>query len=188
MVAEHRLKSGRHLDKLLTALQVRNFSEPGRYPDGNGLFLIVAQTGGKRWMLRTVVNGRRRDIGLGGLSYVSLAEAREKAYALRKIAREGGDPLADRQRKKEASLTFSAAAQRVHAEQKAGWKNPKHAQQWINTVAQYAVPIIGDLPVDRIGTPEVMKVLSPIWLSDCGPPTASNEVPLLQSPAQQLVA
>ena len=80
--------------------------------DGEGLYLHVSPTGAKSWILRTVVHSRRRDIGLGSASLVSLAEAREAARRLRKIARAGGDPLA--QRGKE-TLTFAEAAKRVHA-------------------------------------------------------------------------
>ena len=81
---------GRHPDKALSAVRVRALKEPGRHADGNGLYLVVEPSGAKRWVLRTVVRGRRRDIGLDGLSLVPLAEAREKALALRKVAREGG--------------------------------------------------------------------------------------------------
>src|SRR5208282_4925921 len=82
---------GRHPEKQLTALKVGRLSEAGRYADGNGLYLIVDPSGAKRWMLRTIVQGKRRDIGLGGVSLVSLAEAREQAHAMRKLARGGGD-------------------------------------------------------------------------------------------------
>ncbi len=82
-------KRGKHPERALTALKIRSLKEPGRYADGNGLYLVVDPSGAKRWMLRTVVQGRRRDIGLGGTSLVSLAEAREKALSYRKRAREG---------------------------------------------------------------------------------------------------
>jgi hypothetical protein len=86
----------RHPEKALTAVQVRNINKPGRYADGNGLHLIVDPSGARRWVLRTVVHGRRRDIGLGGHRLVSLAEARARAAEYRKIARAGGDPLAEK--------------------------------------------------------------------------------------------
>src|SRR3954451_19551655 len=111
---------GKHPDKALTAVQVRNLKAPGRYADGNGLYLVVDPSGAKRWMLRTVVRGRRRDIGLGGLSLVSLAEDRKKALTLRKLAREGGDPLAERRKARAAVPTFAEAAERVHREHKTG--------------------------------------------------------------------
>ncbi len=159
-------KRGKHPEKALTALKIRSLKEPGRYADGNGLYLVVDPSGAKRWMLRTVVQGRRRDIGLGGTSLVSLAEAREKALSYRKRAREGGDPLADKRRQAEAKAPmFREAAQKVFDEHLPSWKNSKHALQWMNTLRQYAFPAIGDMPVNEIDSPHVLRVLSPIWLS-----------------------
>ena len=158
-------KRGKHPEKALTAFKVRSLKEPGRYADGNGLYLVVDPSGAKRWMLRTVVQGRRRDIGLGGTSLVSLAEAREKALSYRKRAREGGDPLAERRRVEAKAPPFSEAARRVFDEHLPSWKNSKHAAQWMNTLRQYALPLIGDMPVNEIDSPHVLRVLSPIWLS-----------------------
>ncbi len=98
---------GRHPEKNLTAVQVRSLSKPGRYADGNGLYLVVEPSGAKRWVLRTIVRGKRRDMGLGGLSLVTLAEAREKAVSYRKLARDGGDPLAERQKTRRVVPTFA---------------------------------------------------------------------------------
>src|SRR5512145_2191595 len=156
-------QAGRHPDRALSAAKVRSIQQPGRYADGNGLYLVVDPSGAKRWMLRTVVKGRRCDIGLGGLQLVSLAEAREEAIKLRKLARAGGDPLAAR-RAKSAIPTFAEAAHRVHADHVKTWKNKKHAAQWINTLQQYALPYIGTQRVDQIDTPDVLRVLSSIWL------------------------
>ncbi len=118
----------------LTARKVGALKSPGHYVDGDGLALVIGRRGGKSWVLRTMVRGKRRDIGLGGVSWVSLAEAREKARALRKIAREGGDPIAAR-RANVACPTFEEAARKVHAEQIVGQaKNEKHRAQWINTL------------------------------------------------------
>ncbi len=155
---------GPHPHKALSATAVRALKEPGRYGDGNGLYLIVDDSGSKRWMLRTVVHGRRRDIGLGGLSVVTLAEAREEATRLRKIARNGGDPLAERKKARAQVPTFKQAANQVHEEHSKTWKNEKHAAQWINTLRQYAFPLFGERPVDQIGTAEVLNALSKIWL------------------------
>ncbi|MBF9235431.1 tyrosine-type recombinase/integrase [Microvirga alba] len=157
-------RAGRHPDKALSALRVRQLSKPGRYADGNGLYLVVEPSGAKRWILRTVVRGKRRDIGLGGLALVSLAEAREKALAYRKMAREGGDPLAER-RAQARIPTFVEAAELVYAEHKASWKNAKHAAQWITTLKQYAFPELGSRRVDQIDTPDVLRALGPIWLT-----------------------
>ena len=144
---------------------MRQLTEPGRYADGNGLYLVVDPSGAKRWLLRTVVQGRRRDIGLGGISLVSLAEAREKALAQRKLAREGGDPIAERRKSTVVVPTFAEAVATVHGQHKASWRNAKHGQQWINTLTQYALPIIGDRRVDQIETPDVLRVLAPLWLT-----------------------
>ncbi len=147
-------------------MQVRNLREPGRYGDGNGLYLVVDPSGAKRWLLRVVVQGKRRDIGLGGTSLVTLAEAREKAIAFRKIAREGGDPLAARLKAVVVVVpTFAEAAEQVYADHKATWRNEKHAAQWITTLRTYAVPFIGTKRIDQIDTPDILKVLSPIWLT-----------------------
>ena len=158
-------RTGRHPDRALTAVRVNAAKVPGRYADGNGLYLVVEQTGGKRWLLRTVVQGKRRDIGLGGLSLVTLAEARAKAIEYRKIARDGGDPVAERKAAKAVVPTFAEAAERVHADREASWKNEKHAAQWINTLRTYAFPHLGERPVNTLATPDVLRVLSPIWLA-----------------------
>ncbi|MER9463188.1 tyrosine-type recombinase/integrase [Mesorhizobium sp. M0387] len=155
---------GRHPDKALSALQVKQIKAPGRYADGNGLYLVVDLSGAKRWLLRTVVQGRRRDIGLGGVAITSLAEARDTAQIYRKVAREGGDPLTTRREARRVVPTFKVAAETVHAEHEVSWKNPKHAKQWINTLTQYAYPAIGEYRVDAVSTPDVLRVLSPIWL------------------------
>ncbi len=95
-------------------------------------------------MIRTVVQGRRRDMGLGSASLVSLADAREAALQIRKAARAGGDPLADRRKARLVVPTFAAAAAQVHEEHRASWRNAKHGAQWVNTLRQYAVPVLGD--------------------------------------------
>lgn len=154
----------RHPQNALTAMQVQQLKTAGRYTDGNGLYLVVDPSGAKRWLLRTVVMGRRRDIGLGGLSLVSLAEARSLAVEYRKIAREGGDPLSVRRSKRVAVPTFSEAAEAAHGALKEGFRNAKHSDQWINTIKQYAYPHIGSRRIDDIGTPDILKVLAPLWL------------------------
>lgn len=156
---------GRHPDKALTAVQVRTLKAPGRYADGNGLYLVIEPSGSKRWLLRTVVQGRRRDIGLGGAVLVTLAEARDKALAYRKLARDGGDPLAERRKARVTVPNFAEAAEQVHEEHKASWENAKHAAQWIQTLRTYVIPQLGTRRVDQIETPDVLRVQSPIWLT-----------------------
>jgi integrase len=116
-------------------------------------------------MLRTVVQSRRKDIGLGGLSLVSLAEAREEAASMRKIARKGGNPLEVRQKANAQMPTFKQAAITVHEEHLPTWKNKKHAAQWISSLKHYAFPSFGDRPVDQVGTADVLNALSKIWLT-----------------------
>ncbi len=88
---------GRHPDKALSAAFIRS-APPGRHCDGQGLYLVVQPTGTRSWVQRLVIRGRKRELGLGSTALVSLAEARERALSNRKLAREGGDPLAENQR------------------------------------------------------------------------------------------
>lgn len=156
---------GAHPDKALNAARVRTLTKPGRHADGNGLYLLVEASGARRWVLRTMVHGKRRDIGLGGAKLVSLAEARDLAQQYRRIARDGGDPLALRRQSRRRVPDFETAANAVHAEHLPSWRNPKHAAQWIGTLVEYAFPLMGKRPVDQIDTPDVLRVLSPIWLT-----------------------
>lgn len=158
-------RQGRHPEKELNPARVRAISEAGRYADGNGLYLVVDPSGAKRWMLRTVINGKRRDMGLGSTSLVSLADARELASQHRRAARAGADPIAERRRQTAVVPSFAEAARTVHGDYKASWRNEKHAAQWLNTLQDYVFPILGDRPVNRIESPDVIRVLSPIWLT-----------------------
>lgn len=137
---------------------------PGKHSDGGGLFLLVRENGSKFFVLRTTVHGRRRDIGLGPTWRVTLAEAREEALGLRRIAREGGDPLALRA-KRETTHTFAEAAQIVWDMKKDGWRNAKHVKQWIATLETYAHPHIGAMKINTVTSAHVLDVLNPIWLS-----------------------
>lgn len=156
-------RNGRHPEKALTAVAVRS-AKPGRHADGNGLYLEVDPSGAKRWLLRLMIQGKRRDIGLGSASLVSLAEARETAATMRKAARAGGDPLAERRAERRVVPTFAEAARSCHEEHKGSWKNGKHSDQWLNTLEAHVFPTLGAVTVDKIGTPEVRDVLLPIWL------------------------
>jgi integrase len=163
---------GRHPDKKLTAVTVRR-AGPGRHADGGGLYLVVDPSGARRWLLRVVAQGKRRDIGLGGVQTVSLAEAREAARDLRAIARVGGNPLAARDKDKHAPLTFEDAARRVHAEQIVpNAKNGKHVAQWLSSLEAAAFPVMGAKPVAAVAQSDVLRVLSPIWTEK--PETASR--------------
>ena len=148
--------------KQLTVAFVRSVGEPGRYHDGNGLFLNVKPSGSKQWVQRIVVQGKRRDLGLGGFPLVSLADARKAAFQNRQLARAGGDPAA--LRKGRAVPTFAAAAEMVIAMHAETWRDGgKTANQWRASLRDYAMPKLGRKPVDRITSMDVMNVLMPIW-------------------------
>jgi hypothetical protein len=153
----------KHPHKALTSVRVNSLSLPGRYGDGNGLYLVVDPSGAKRWVLRTVVHGTRRDIGLGGLRLVSLAEARLKAHEYRSLARGGGNPI--EARRKAIVPTFASTAASALEQHRAGWKNEKHASAWINTLKMYVFPVMGEKRVDQIETADVLRALTPIWLA-----------------------
>ena len=143
---------------------IKALTEPGRYSDGEGLLLQISSSGGKSWVMRVQVNGRRRDIGLGELRHVSLREARLEAAAIKKLARSGVDPLEERRKVEIVIPTFEQAAKRAHAEMIKGWKNGKHTKQWIKTLELYAYPKLGKLKVDKIEGPIIRDVLAEIWL------------------------
>jgi integrase len=149
----------------LTAVFVRQTNAPGRYCDGSGLYLVVDPSGASRWVLRVMYHGRRRDVGLGGTSSVTLAEARDKAYELRRLAKTGEDPVAARRALREGAPTFEACAFTVHGNRKATWRNGRHQVSWLRTLELYAFPTIGKTAINRIGTAEILKLLLPIWTS-----------------------
>ena len=145
----------------LSARSVEAAARLGRHGDGHGLYLYVKPSGAKSWVQRLSVHGRTRDMGLGGYPLVSLAEARQAAFDNRKLARDGGDPLA---LKRKADVpTFEAAAAAVIELHRPGWRNAKHAAQWNATLTEYAFPRLGALSVGAITTADVMGVLMPIW-------------------------
>ena len=154
---------GRHPYKALTAAFVRSAPQ-GRHCDGQGLYLFVQPSGTRSWVQRLVVRGRRQEIGLGSAQLVPLAEAREKALLNRKVAREGGDPLADK-RRADATPTFAAAAVRVLQQKRGGWRNARHAQSWLASLERYAFPRIGSRWVSDVTSAEVLEILTPIWHS-----------------------
>ena len=152
---------GSHPHKALSAAFVRS-APPGRHCDGNGLYLFVQPSGARSWVQRLVIRGRRRDFGLGGVALVSLAEAREKARANRKLAREGGDPLAERRRAWNMP-SFAEAAEQVVEQKRSGWRNPRQAQDWMASLGRYAFPHIGRMPIAEVTSADVIGILAPIW-------------------------
>lgn len=154
-------------EKLLTALGVQKLTKPGRYSDGGGLYIEVDKRGGKRWLLRLQAGGRRRDFGLGGLSKVSLQEARERAAEYRRMVQAGIDPVIERRRKRRDTgviPTFRDAALSFYNENLPTWGNEKHAKQVWATLEARAHPQLGDMRVDEIEERHVRAVLIEFWL------------------------
>ncbi len=153
----------------LTKRLVENLG-PGRHGDGAGLYLVVDPSGARRWIVRVTVKGQknakgaplRTDFGLGGADVVTLYQARERALEYRRMAKSGLNP---RYNAKREVPSFEELSRQVHIDRLPTWKNPKHGQQWLNTLRDYAFPKIGRMPVDAIGQPEVLMCLSPIWTS-----------------------
>ena len=144
----------------LSVSKVRQANTPGRYSDGGCLYLVVTPRGSKQWVARLTIHGRQTDLGLGGVSTVTLAEAREEAARLRKIARSGGDPRVERRHE---TITFAEAARRVHAGLLPTFTSKKHGQVWLASVEKYAFPFFGDRPIETVTTADCLRVLSPIW-------------------------
>lgn len=154
----------------LTALKVKS-AGPGMHADGGGLYLQV-QGAGRSWVFRYSRNGKQRYMGLGSTSAITLAEAREAARDARRLLAQGTDPLDARNSQREAAeievkktkaITFDQAAEQYITTHEASWRNPKHRQQWTNTLATYASPIIGKLPVAAIDRELVLRVIEPLW-------------------------
>lgn len=158
--------------KELSALAVKHLAAPGLHFVGGvpGLALQVLPTGGRSWVLRAMVGGKRRDMGLGGFPDVKLGEAREAADAARKQIRSNVDPIKARADGKAAlrvgagkSMNFQTAALAYIAANEGSWRNAKHCQQWRNSLEAYAYPVIGKLNLRDIELPHIMKILEPIW-------------------------
>jgi integrase len=158
--------------KELGALAVSRLTEPGMHPVGKvaGLYLQVTQSGSRSWILRVKVGDKRREIGLGAYPAVPLKEAHAKAQTERDKISAGIDPVLERRAAESAlkvaqasEITFAEAAKQFINSRSHGWKNAKHGDQWRNTLAQYAEPVIGKLLVRHITREHVLQVLEPIW-------------------------
>lgn len=150
----------------LNNLSVRQKKEPGHYGDGGGLWLQVSKTLTKSWVFRYTRRGKTHELGLGPFPAISLAAARDKAEQMRTTLAMGGDPMAERAAAKANAatrMTFAECAERYISDNRAGWKNPKHADQWRNTLETYAFPVIGALDVALVDTQHVLKIIEPIW-------------------------
>jgi len=153
----------------LKALDVERL-RPGLHPDGGGLYLQVTPSGSRSWLYRYTLHGEEHRIGLGGASDVPLKLARQLATQARQLRATGVDPLADKRERRNTLLveqakatTFKECAESYIAAHEAGWRNPKHRQQWRSTLETYCFPVIGALPIQSIDTDLVIKVLEPIW-------------------------
>jgi integrase len=163
----------------LTALKVAR-ADIGMHADGDGLYLAVTSARARSWIYRYQVNGQKaRDLGLGPAKDISLRRARELAAEARALKAEGIDPIEHRreQRKTEQleavkAITFKECCEQYIDLNGVAWRNPKHRQQWRNTLATYAYRTIGHLPVQAVDTGLVSKVLEPIWSTK--PETASR--------------
>jgi integrase len=156
----------------LSAIEVTRLKEPGLHAVGGvaGLHLQVTKTGARTWVLRVVIAGKRRDMGLGGFPDVPLADARRKAREAREVIGQGVDPI--EQRREAANLlmasrsshkTFDQCVSAYIASRESEWRNPKHRQQWQNTLDTYCGAIMGKLLVSNIALTHVLEVLEPIW-------------------------
>ncbi|MEA3275520.1 MAG: integrase arm-type DNA-binding domain-containing protein [Pseudomonadota bacterium] len=140
-------------------------ARPGKYEDGGGLRLVVPASGAKKWVLRYTIDGKRREMGLGSFPVVPLAAAREKATERRRQVAAGIDPIEARRGEPGKVPTFTTCAARYIRAHRRGWKNAKHARQWVSTLKTYAQPVIGSRPVDTVATEDILRILSPIWTS-----------------------
>jgi Arm DNA-binding domain len=154
----------------LSAVEVKGINHKGMYHDGGGLYLQVSAGGAKSWIYRFMLDGQAREMGLGPINTISLAEARKRAAECRKMRLDGIDPIEARreqrgQRRLDAAraMTFDKCAAAYIEAHKASWKNGKHAEQWRGSLRNYASPVFGTLPVQAVDLALVMKVLEPLW-------------------------
>ncbi|MZR11647.1 DUF4102 domain-containing protein [Maritimibacter sp. DP07] len=155
----------RALNKL-TAAQVKN-ATPGKYSDGGGLWLHRREDGGAQWFLRVTVHGRRREMGLGSLTYVSLKEAREQADKWRRLARAGKDPIKERERERRLAAredhTLASIAEEAFEARKAELKGDGKAGRWFSPLELHVLPKIGRVPIEEIDQRDIKNTLAPIW-------------------------
>ncbi|WP_306110854.1 MULTISPECIES: site-specific integrase [unclassified Roseovarius] len=150
----------------LSAAKVKN-AKPGKYSDGAGLWLHKREDGGAQWVLRVTVHGRRREMGLGALSDVSLKEARDTAERWRAVVREGKDPIKERERLRRNAMrddhTLSSVAVEAFEAKKAELKGDGKAGRWFTPLELHVLPKIGKVPVEDIDQRDIKNTLAPIW-------------------------
>ena len=153
-------------DKLLTDRAIRN-AGLGTHNDGNGLTLRVGQGGKRSWVLRYTWNGKPANLGLGSYPAVGLKEARALAADRRAEIIDGSKPTGAREAAprpvKSSAPTFRDVAQQVIELRRPTWSSDRHAKQWTESLTNHAYPVIGDMPVDKITSAEVLGMLTAIW-------------------------
>jgi len=158
-------KLGPHPINKLSAAFVKTCTTPGRYADGQGLYLLVGPGSSRRWILRMVIEGKRRDITIGSARDISLKQARAENLQLR-LALKRGEPVPLRtSATPQSTLTFRQAAEQVHEDRLETFRNKKHAAQWIQTLNTYAFPHFGTKALTAIEPSDVVSALRPIWIS-----------------------
>ena len=159
---------------LNSAKSVEAIKEVGYHTCAKGLYLQVSKQGTKSWLFRytSPITKKRREMGLGSLDFVSLAEARQLAVDNKRLVIDGKDPIEERkqsqlqkQLEQARNLTFREVAEACIQSKSHGWKNAKHAQQWTNSLEAYVFPTLGHLPISEVSTDLVLKILDPIWVT-----------------------
>ncbi|RVH17012.1 tyrosine-type recombinase/integrase [Sinorhizobium meliloti] len=155
-----------HGQNKLTAVAVKN-ARPGKYSDGNGLWLHKRNDGGSQWFLRVTIHGRRREMGLGSAAEVSLKEAREAAEQWRRVARSNIDPIKERERlRREAARNLHLledVAKDAFESRKAELKGDGVAGRWFSPLEGHILPKLGKIPVSDIDQKDIRDTLAPIW-------------------------
>ena len=149
------------MKRCLTATAAKHIKASGFYRADVSLYLKVTQAGGKFWIQRLVINGKRKDIGLGGYPVVSFDDAKVEALENRQRLREGIDPLAEKN--KTRTPTFREAAEKTFQTNKTHWRSEKTVANWTRGMDRYAFPVIGDMRVDQVGREQVLRILNGIW-------------------------
>ena len=148
--------------KQLTARQVETLPE-GFHSDGGNLYLRVKESGARAWVFRFKQAGKVREIGLGATHSRTLAEAREKAEAMRNAILNGTDPAQVLARRDPTRMTFQQCAEALIEAKRPGWRNAKHAQQWQNTLRDYAYKTLAAKDPNDVTISDIKAILLPIW-------------------------
>ena len=154
------------LAKALTAIEVKRLTTPGMHAVGTvaGLRLCVKPTGSRSWVLRTMIKGRRAELGMGGYPTITLAQAFERARAALDQIRAGADPAAERRAGLAlAEWTFARTAAAYIEAHRPSWRNAKHGDQWMATLATYVYPVFGHKQVAAVSKSDVLAAIEPIW-------------------------